>query len=114
MKITYLTEAMEYSDEIDAATTKAELLSVLDDWSPFVPDAIEAAKVITDFEQFRAFLIAERSGHFAGEDHATKYGHILLPDLLLEAGVLAGQYHAPFGTALIQLGKSRNLIKEDA
>jgi hypothetical protein len=67
-----------------------------------------------DLSAFLAFgegMRQERRGKFAGEEWAAKYGAVLMPEVLMRVGMIAGHFKAPWGCAYIRC-KEEGMIKE--
>lgn len=70
-------------------------------WGGVCTDAWDVIRKMTeqDFNVFRHGLAAERKGKYAGDDWATQFGAILMPELLLRVSFIAEQFGAPWGLA---------------
>lgn len=89
----------EYVKEIKAVKSKDELMAVLNKYTPLVPDAIGQAKDLSWEDYQRASMDCRIEGVSPGKvEKAMKLvGNILMPDILMEVTMLAGQFCAPWG-----------------
>ena len=103
--VSYLTEAREWTDALRSAQTPAGIAAVVEVWKPFSEDP-EMVLPANDVEMadLHDGLADKRKQR---RRWAERWGHLVLPSRMLEAGIVAQQYHAPWGTALIQLQKAR-------
>ena len=107
-QVGYVTEdpAKEYAKAIRKAETLGELKKTLAYYASIAPDALDCALLMTDagFEDFKTKL--KYAGHKKSqkwtEEFTDKYGAIVVPRDMLYASLLAGQFHAPWGTAFIR------------
>jgi len=106
--ITYVSDqAADYTKALTAAKSMELLTQVLEEYRAVFPDALDAAPQTDEqFVEFRAGLLKERKGQFAGEDWATKYGAILMPELGMRVSMVANQFHVPWGCAYIRLAQA--------
>lgn len=106
-RLTYVSDDFEetYDRMLDAAKSRSALLDSLREWTTYAPDALEAAKAMpaADFDEWRKGLASERTGTFAGEDWARRFGAITMPERMLRASMVAQQFQVPWGTAWIRL-----------
>jgi hypothetical protein len=104
--VSYLTEAHGWTDALRSARTPAGILAVVEAWRPFSEDpelAVPTNKAeLADLQDGLADKRKQR------RRWAERWGHLVLPERMLEAGVVAARYHIPWGTALIQLAKARS------
>lgn len=109
MKFTIDTNEQDYSKGLTEAKSLTALNAFLDLWVPYVPDAKAVVNKMTDsdFKDFKKGLEIERSGKFAGENWAHRYGSVLLPENLMKATLLADQFQAPFIIALQRLVRQK-------
>ncbi len=105
-----------WNDLINKAGDRESLATAIEAEGVLVADALAAVRSQGfDFEEWTAGLRKERRGRFAGSAWAEKYGAILIPARLLEAGMLAVRYHVPLGLAINRLEEAegwRNLKEE--
>ena len=103
--VSYLTEAHEWTDALRSAQTPAGIAAVVEAWRPFSEDpemVLPTNKAeMADLQNGLADKRKQR------RRWAERWGHLVLPKRMLEAGMVAAGCHAPWGTALIQLSKAR-------
>ena len=104
----------DYLKGVRAAKTLAALQEHVMTYRRVANDAHEIVQKM-DQPAFLAFQKGERSerrGKFAGEDWAAKYGAVILPAVLMQIGLIAQHFGAPWGCAFIRC-KEEGMIKED-
>jgi len=105
--VTYVSEDVvsNYNDALDAAANRKRLVSYLQAWQEFAPDARAIVKAMTerDFDEWRAGLTKERSGEFAGEEWARRFGVVLMPERMVRTTVIAQRFAVPWGLAWLRL-----------
>ncbi|MCR4339125.1 MAG: hypothetical protein NUW01_04465 [Gemmatimonadaceae bacterium] len=111
-EITYLWEPDGYVAGLTAATNHAALLDHLLAWRPLADDALTAAPAPSAFKTFRAGLLKERRGQYAGDGWAERYGAILIPYLMLRVSPIADRFGVPWGTAYIRLRDEGYITEE--
>lgn len=96
---------MTYCKGLDKARVPADLTDLLERFAALFPDAYEQGKHLSfeDFMMFRAGLLKERKGEFAGEDFMKKFGAVLMPANMLHIGMVANKFHVPFGLAFCRM-----------
>ncbi|KKM77409.1 hypothetical protein LCGC14_1370270 [marine sediment metagenome] len=103
--VSYLTEAHEWTDALRSARTPADIAAVVEAWRPFSEDPeIVFPQNKTELADLQNGLADKRKQR---RRWIELWGHLVLPERMLEAGIVAQQYHAPWGTALIRLAKAR-------
>lgn len=114
--VTYLTEAKDWARALDKGSDLETLRAIVAGWAPFVPDAalVVDAMDAAAFRVWRDGLALERKGTFAGEEHAVRFGNLVIPTALLNGQLLADQYKVPLGALLLriqQLGRLDELTQ---
>ena len=107
--IGYLTDdpAPEYARSLWGAKNLLALRAVLAEYKAIAQDAFKAIpKSEAEFAEWRRGLALEHKGTFAGEAWAKRWGMVLIPAIMLEASMVAEQFHVPWGCAFIRM---RNL-----
>lgn len=104
---------LPYARVIDGARSKDELVAVLEPYALIAYDALLAAAALDDWDDFKTGLRRERKGHYAGDEWATKYGAILMPEIMMRVSIIAEQYKAPWGTAYIRLVEAGRIKEEN-
>lgn len=100
-------QAADYTAGLTACKTLPDLVEFLGQYRAVFSDALDAApNTDEEFHEFRAGLLRERRGQFAGEEWATKYGAILMPELGMRVSMVANQFHVPWGCAYIRLASA--------
>jgi folate-dependent tRNA-U54 methylase TrmFO/GidA len=115
IEITYRSQAdQDYSRLLPLQKSLKALRSFTKRYDKIAADAHEAAMRMTEeeFPKFREGVTKEKSGEFAGVEFMEKWGCILLPEVLMQVGLIAHQFGAPFGVAYIRM-KDLGRIKED-
>jgi hypothetical protein len=107
MSVGYTSDSVDWNRALDGARTKEQLVAAIEQWQPFVDDALAVAKAMDDkaFLVWRSGLSKERKGAFAGMKWADRFMAILIPDKFLRAGIVADQYKVPLGLALWRLAE---------
>jgi hypothetical protein len=106
-------QGRDYCKAIDACKSIDELALVLRDYRKIFPDAFDARpKDEAEFKKWKSGLYMERHGRFAGEEFMERFGNVLLPTLMLDVGMVASQFHAPWGCAFIHLCDVGRIVKE--
>ena len=98
MKITYYSECdTEYVKAVKNCQSLNELKSIVAEYREICEDAYQAVEKMDDtlFEQF----CKGRNKRKPSLTWMEMYGAILLPKTILEVGLVACQFHIPFGTA---------------
>lgn len=111
----YLSETFaDYNHCIDDAMTVCDIRECTVKFRRFADDAYRAASKMKESEWkfFRKGLREERKGKFAGNEWAAKYGAILLPEVMMRIGMLAVQFHVPWGCAFLR-AKQCGIIEEN-
>lgn len=111
-RITYTSDQpAEYGKALDGAKSLPELVAILKDWESLAADALAIGLQMTeaDFQEWKAGLVLERKGEFAGEEYAEKYGALNLPEVLIKVSMLAANHGAPWGCAYLRLKETGNL-----
>jgi mevalonate kinase len=101
LKITYYSESdTDYVKAVKKCKTLTELKQIVTEYRELVEDAYKVVKKMDDasFEQFRK----GRNKKDPTLEWMEKYGAVLLPKLILLCGMMAVQFHVPFGTAYIR------------
>lgn len=101
-------EAHHYVNFLNSTRSIDDLVTGLTQLSPLADDALDLAEKMSDsdFEQFKAELSAERSqAKNLSETTNTqlRFGALMLPSQFLPAQLLAPQFEATLGTALIRI-----------
>lgn len=96
---------VEWRESLDAVRLCFDLKKLAERFAPLFPDAYEQAINMDDddFMQFRAGLVKERKGRFAGEDFMNKFGSIMLPANMLHVGQVSAKFGVPFGLAFCRM-----------
>lgn len=108
LEIGYVTEspAREYAKMLRSATTNEELVRGISFYEQVADDALAQAKKLTvaDFKDFqRDIRKANRKMPDAWtERFVSRFGDIALPMKMMTADMVAQQYHAPWGCAVIR------------
>jgi len=109
--VRYLDETFnEYGEALDRAKSLDDLREVVTQYRRFAYDAVRlvAKMKANEWPAFKKGLRLERKGKFAGEDFAKKYGAVLMPEVMFKVGMIAHQFHVPWGCAFLHakdLGK---------
>lgn len=99
-----LLEGTWWTDLLDGAGDQIALVAILQGYGKLAEDALEQATAPGfNWSDWETGLLRERRGHFAGEAWAERYGAILLPARLLEAGIVAERFKVPLGLAINRL-----------
>lgn len=124
MKIDYMTEPVdEYNKALDSAADAQSLRDGIKKFYLIAWDAMDVAMSDEfDFKEFKAGLKKERKQKFSGEDWMSKYGNILIPDMIVHVATVSSKCRVPFGCAYIRMkgvgliddsdGKAR-IVRED-
>lgn len=114
--ITYSSDqAAGYSNGLTACKTLAQLRNHLDDYHAIAADAMAAIPVDEEqFALFRAGLLMERKGSFAGETWADRFSVILMPEVMFQVGMIAAQYFVPWGMAFLRLKDAGRIVFDDS
>lgn len=102
MKITYYSECdVDYIKAVKTCKTLEELQALTEQYREIAEDAYQAARKMDSllFEQF----CKGRNRSKPSMKWMEMYGPILLPRTILEVGLVAAQFHVPFGTAYIRM-----------
>lgn len=100
-----------------AGLTKAKTLEALQTHvETYRRVADDAWKVVKEmdapaFLRFLSGLRKERKGEFAGEEWASKYMAVLMPEILMRVSMVADQYGAPWGCAFIRLKEAGRITE---
>ena len=94
----------DYTKQLQAAQTLAELWEVTAHWEPVAGDAFDVVSKMTaaQFKRWQKGERLERKGRYAGDEWAAEFGAILIPEMLLRIGVIAQEYCVPDGCAFIR------------
>ena len=113
--ITYMSDqADDYVKAISKAVTLNELRMVLEDYKNLFPDAYaQAPTSAAEFKAWRAGLRKERKREFAGIEFMERFGALLLPEVLIEAGMVANQFKVPWGCAYIRLRDVGRIVERN-
>lgn len=105
----------DYNKAINNADSPTSLVAAIEPFKLIANDALIAAKEMKedDFKSFRVGLMQERRGTFAGEEWASKYIPIIMPEIMLVVAAAAQHFHAPWGTAYLQMCSAGEIIVED-
>lgn len=108
-----LSEITNYSEPIadwnallDAGDTLAKLQATCVEWDCLCADAVWIIRAFSqaEFEDWRKALYLERHGRFMGMERAERgFAVILMPQILFQVGIVASQFHAPWGVAYFRL-----------
>ena len=112
--ITYTSDqGVDYTHAISKAKTLADLRSVCLAYRLLVADAREIVDKMTeaDFKEWRKVLRLERKGKFSGLDMVEKYGALLIPGVIFQVALMAGELKAPWGLVYIRC-KEVGLLEE--
>lgn len=103
----------DYCDGVRRCRTLKELKKFTQDWNYLCADAAEVAGLMTakDWPEFKRGLKSESKGEFAGDEWVKRFGDILLPALVLQVGMIAEHFKAPFGCAFIRC-KEEGIVQE--
>lgn len=105
--VRYLTEdpGKEWSNFLNQQTDLESFKENLEEWQGLVDDVENTIEKWTpqDFDDFKKSLKLERKGIFMGEKNALRFCVVMMPELMFKATVLAQQFVAPWGTAVIRL-----------
>jgi hypothetical protein len=115
-KIGYLSEDDKtYCRLVGLQKTLAKLRTFVRSYEPIASDALAIVDAMTeeDFAVWRAGIALERKGEFAGEAFAIKYGPVMMPTVIVRIGLIAVQYHAPFGVAYIRAREFGLVVEDD-
>ena len=114
MDIGYQSEPIEdYQKALNGAKTLDGLRKAVGKFALIAGDAAEVVSGMDEdaFKEWAAGLAMERKKQFAGEDWVEKYGAIVMPIVMLEVGMIAQHFGAPWGCAYIRM-KEAGRIKE--
>jgi len=109
MNINHYSECdVEYVKAVKKCKTLDELKSIVKEYRIIAEDAYQSVQQMDDllFEQF----CKGRNRSKPSLKWMELYGAILLPRLILEVGLVAVQFHVPFGAAYLRL-KDLELLK---
>lgn len=105
--VSWLTDGpARWREALDQATDLERLMETLAEWREMCPDAWDARPMDErEFVLWRVGLKKERGPRkrFDGEEFAKRFGAVLIPARMLQVGMIAEQWHVPWGTALIRL-----------
>lgn len=113
--ITYLSnQDEEYILGLDQATTLDQLNQHINSYFQIAYDAI-ANRPVNDaeFEIWRAGLLLERKGQFAGTEWTERFGCILLPEILLRVGMVSVRFGVPWGMAFLRMEEAGRIYRDD-
>lgn len=117
LEIGYLSSAdQDYCRLLPLQKSLKALRKLTKQYDRIAADAHEIAEKMTeeDFVEFRAGLAKEKQGEFAGEIFMEKFGAILLPTVLLQVGMTAKQFGAPFGVAYIKMKDAGHIVEDSS
>jgi hypothetical protein len=106
MYIGYLTEPMEpYMKALEGAKTLKSLAAAVQKYKKIAADACAVVDGMgeADFTEWRRGLASERKKEFAGDEWCQRFGAILIPRVMLEVGLVANHFVAPWGCAYIRM-----------
>lgn len=114
--ITYVSDqGADYSRELGSCETLAQLRKHLDSYHTIAADALDAIPIDEEqFALFRAGLLMERKGKFAGEEYAKRFSVILMPEVMFRVDMVATQFHVPFGLAFLRIKDAGRIVFDDA
>lgn len=95
----------DYVAALRAVTTLAELRALTAEYGELCEDAKAIADTMTeaDFDEYMAGSKLERSGFFAGDEFAHKYGAIMMPLVMIKATLIADKHKCPWGLAYLSM-----------
>ncbi len=108
--------AESYTNGLEYATIEVKALrKYLHRWFPFAQDAFVQFDSNADFDlfEFKSGLARERSGKFAGEEWAEKYGAIIMPEFLADVSLMASKFHVPWGVMFLRLREAHVVVIVD-
>jgi len=111
IEINYYTDILDYPNDIRKATTLEELRNILKEYKCIAYDAYEQALNMNEdlFNEYikNAHYVTDNSVETSLiEDYLDKFGHIIIPTLMLRVSFLAHKFGAPWGVAFLQLGRT--------
>lgn len=113
--ITYLSDTpTDYSNDIAACGSHEELLATLQSYRSIANDAFLAAPTKDEFPQFVVGLKKERKGKFAGEEFASRFGAVLMPELMLKVTLYANHFGVPFGATYLRMKDLGHIVCDDS
>ena len=112
-EVEYLSELSVEYGRVANAKTLAELKKRLEAWKEIAWDAHDLVQSWRqdDWRAFKRARAIERTGQFAGEEAADRFGRVLLPEILIRVSLVAEQFLVPEGTAfkrLLDVGRLRH------
>lgn len=116
MIITPLSDPIaQYTQELTNCKTLISLQAFLERWGDLAPDAFNTGSTLNEktFKEFLHGFKKERTGEYAGDEWAEKYGSILVPELFVIVGMMANEFIVPFGVMFLRLEKEGMIYKRD-
>ncbi len=104
-----------YGKDLDAADTLEKLHAALAQWRPIADDAFRAAQAWDEatFLEWRKALRVERRRRFMGAEAADKFGAVLLPAIMVQVGLVASHFRAPWGCAYFRLRDLGSIVERE-
>lgn len=116
IRIHYTSDTLnDYLSGLYGAKTLSTMKEHVQTYRRVASDAFEVVEKMSaeDFRFWRKGLAMERKQQFAGEEWATKYGPLVMPEVLMRVGLVASHFKAPWGCAYIRC-REEGLIKESS
>ena len=110
-EIGYMTDLCKpYADSLKKAKTLEKLLWHVSEWELLAPDAFDSAHSPNfSWDKYAAGLAKERLDIYAGDEWGSKYGAIVMPEVLMRIAIIAQQYLVPDGCIFIRLQQTGQL-----
>lgn len=107
--------SIPYSEGIKKCKTLEDLRTHVNNWRPAVIDAWEVVAKMSeaDFIEFEAGMRKEGDGKYSGDQWASLYATVVIPELIFRVALMAEQFNVPEGCAWIRLVDDK-LIKKKA
>lgn len=113
IKVSYLSECdRDYVTGLKNAQTLDALNDFVTRWRFLANDAYKSVKGITfDRDEFAKGRAMESRDEYVGDAWATKYGAVLIPELLMRVSIYAMEFGAPRGVTCIRLREFGRIIE---